>query len=68
MGYPEKAQTLRVSAEQLRQDVLWLVRSKVTILSDNEPALVHVVDRALKACCGSGVESALAEGYVPYGP
>ena len=35
--------------EQIRQDVLWLGHSQVTIRGDNEPALVQVIEAALAA-------------------
>ena len=44
--------------EQIRQDVLWLGHSQVTIRGDNEPALVQVIDAALAALKVSGVTSA----------
>ena len=33
--------------EQLRQDILWLGHSRVVIRSDNEPALLRVVEKTL---------------------
>ena len=56
------------AVEQLKQDALWLGHSKLTILGDNEPALVQAVDRTHAALRLSGVQSASAEGSVPYGP
>ena len=52
--------------EQIRQDVLWLGHSKVTIRSDSEPALVQVVNQVVAAFKMSGVETVTAEGSVPY--
>ena len=55
--------------EQLRQDVLWLGHSRVVIRSDNEPALLRVVEKTVAALRRSaGVESASSEGSVPYDP
>ena len=48
--------------EQLKQDVLWLGHAKVVIRSDNEPALVQVVQTTLAALKMSGVTSAVEEG------
>ena len=41
--------------EQIRQDVLWLGHSQVTIRGDNELAFVQVIDAALAALKVSGV-------------
>ena len=54
-------------AEQIKRDVLWLGHSKVVIRSDNEPALVQVVEQAIIALKASGVD-APREGSVPYDP
>ena len=54
--------------EQMRQNVIWLGHSKVTLRSDNEPALVQVINRATAALKAAGVESVLEEGSVPYDP
>ena len=54
-------------ADQIRKDVLWLGHSKVVIRSDNEPALVQVIERALIALKASGVD-APREGSVPHDP
>ena len=40
--------------ECVRQNVLWLGHYRVTIRSDNEPALLHVVSRAVAALKMSG--------------
>ena len=45
-----------------------LITQKKTIGGDNGPALVQVIDRALAALGLAGVESAVAEGSVPYVP
>ena len=54
--------------ECMRQSVLWLGHSRVTIRNNNEPALVQVVERAIAALKMSGVEPVVAEGSVPYDP
>ena len=53
--------------EKIRDDVLWLGHPKVMIRSDNEPALLHVVDTALAALKAKGVASN-SEGSVTYDP
>ena len=53
--------------EQTRDDILWLGHHQVMIRSDNEPALLQVVDRALIALKAKGVTSS-SEGSVPYDP
>ena len=54
--------------ECVRQNVLWLGHSRVTIRSDNEPALLQVVSRAVAALKMSGVDNVVDEGSVPYDP
>ena len=54
--------------EQLKQDVLWLGHARVVIKSDNEPALLQVVQATIAALKISGVQSATDEGSVPYDP
>ena len=54
--------------EQLKQDVLWLGHAKVVIRSDNEPALVQVVQTTIAALKMAGVTSVVEEGSVPYDP
>ena len=54
---------------ELKEDILWLGHSRVVIRSDNEPALVSVVDRVVKALkVSAGVDSVTSEGSVPYDP
>ena len=53
--------------EMIRDDVLWPGHPKVMIRSDNEPALLQVVDTALAALKMKGVTSS-SEGSMPYGP
>ena len=53
---------------QLKEDILWLGHSQV-LRSDNEPALLRVVEKVVKALKNSaGVQSAACEGSVPYDP
>ena len=54
--------------ECVRQNILWLGHSKVTIRSDNEPALLQVVTRSVAALKMSGVENVVDEGSVPSDP
>ena len=51
---------------QLTQDVLWSDHSRVVVRSDNEPALLQVVENTLAALKSAGLESAAGEGAVPY--
>ena len=53
--------------EQIRDDVLWLGHPHIMMWSDNEPALLQVVDRALIALKAKGVTSS-SEGSVPFDP
>ena len=53
--------------EQIREDILWLEHPQIMIRSDNEPALLQVVDRALMALKAKGGTSS-SEGSVPYDP
>ena len=53
--------------EKIRDDVPWLGHPKVIITSDNEPALLHVVNTALAALEAKGVASN-TEGSVPFDP
>ena len=50
--------------EMFRDDVLLLGHPKVIIRSDNEPALLHVVDAALASLKAKGVSSN-SECFVP---
>ena len=70
MLFPIKgADSESYAVAQLKQDALWLGHSKLTIRGDNELALVQIIiDRALAAVRFAGVESAVAEGSVPYDP
>ena len=53
--------------EMIRDDVLWLGHPKVMIRSDNETALLQVVETALAAFKAKGVASN-SEGSVQYDP
>ena len=53
--------------EQIRDDILWLGHHQVMIRSDNEPALLQVVDRAIVVLEAKGI-TASSEGSVPYNP
>ena len=53
--------------EQLLQDVLWRGHHRVMVRSDNEPALLQVVNRTMAALKIKGVD-ATSEGSVPYHP
>ena len=68
-GVPRKgADAEGYAVECMRRNILWLGHSRVTIRSDNEPALVQVVGRAVAALKLSGVEHVVEEGSVPYDP
>ena len=55
--------------EQMKKDILWLGHSKVIVRSDNEPAILRVVEKVTKAVRASGgVEAVSHEGSVPYDP
>ena len=54
--------------ECVRQNILWLGHSKVSIRSDNEPALLQVEVRAAAALKMSGVEHVVDDGFVPRDP
>ena len=57
------------AVEQLKKDILWLGHAKVVIRSDNEPAILRMVDKVTQALRASGgIESASSEGSVPYDP
>ena len=54
--------------EQPKQNILRPGHAKFVIKSDNEPALVQVVQATIAALKMSGVQSAMDEGSVPYDP
>ena len=55
--------------KMLRDDILWLGHSQVIVKSDNEPALLRVVEATVKVLKQSaGMEGAASEGSVPYDP
>ena len=53
--------------EQLMLDIIWLGHARVVIRSDNEPALLQVVEKVITALKAKGVHAA-SEGSVPYDP
>lgn len=53
--------------EQLTLDILWLGHARVMVRSDNEPALLQVVDRVMASVKMKGVD-ATNEGSVPFDP
>ena len=53
--------------EEIQHNILWLGHPQIMIRSDNEPALLQVVDKALMALKAKGVTSS-SEGSVPYDP
>ena len=66
-GVPRKgADAKGYAVECMRQNVLWPGHSRMTIRSGNEPALVHVVERAIAALKMSGDLHVVEEGSVPY--
>lgn len=55
--------------EELKKDIMWLGHSRVVIRSDNEHAILRVVEKTVKALRASGgIESASCEASVPYDP
>ena len=57
------------AVEQLKKDILWLGHSKVVIRSDNEPAILRVVEKVVQGLRATGgMDSAASEGSVPYDP
>ena len=55
--------------ERLRKDIAWLGHSKVMLRSDNEPAILKVMEKVAKAARASGgVDAVSCEGSVPYDP
>ena len=68
-GVPRKgADAEGCVVECMRQNVLWLAHSRVTIGNDNAPALAQVVERAIAAPKMSDVEQVVEEVSVPYDP
>ena len=58
----------RIAADMVSEDIVWLGHSRVLIRSDNEPALVALVNESLKNLRIGGLEQAAAEGSTPYDP
>ena len=58
----------RYAAERVRRDIMWLGYAKVILKADNEPALVQLVGDALRGLRVQHLDSAAAEGSVPYDP
>ena len=53
--------------EQLKQDVLWLGHHRIVMRSDNDPALLQVIERVMAVLKMAGVDPA-DEGSVPHDP
>ena len=58
----------RFVVECFATTVLWLGWSRVIVRSDNEPAIVKLVNETLKSLKVSGLDQASAEGSIPYDP
>ena len=58
----------RYIVDQFVNDVLWLGYARAVIKSDNEPAIVKVVEQTLMDLKVSGLDQAASEGSVPYDP
>ena len=54
--------------DRLKDDIVWLGHANVVIRSDNEPALVRVVEKVAKLLKQSEGVTASCEGSVPYDP
>ena len=54
--------------DQFVIDILWLGYARVIIKSDNEPAIVKVVEETLQSLKVNGLDQAAQEGSVPYDP
>ena len=54
--------------DKVSTDILWLGYARVIVRSDNEPAIVKVVEEVLKTLKITGLDQAAAEGSVPYDP
>ena len=67
---PSKGTTTtdKFAAERIVEDIVYLGHSRVILRSDNEPALVQLVGDALKGLRVQRLDSAVAEGSVPYDP
>ena len=66
---PSKAtSTDKSTAERIVEDIVYLGHTRVILRSDNEPALVALVGDALKGFRLQQLDSAAAEGSVPYDP
>ena len=66
---PSKANSVdRYAAERVVEDIVYLGHTRVVLRSDNEPALVQLVSDALKGLRVQQLDSAAAEGSVPYDP
>ena len=58
----------KFAAERIVDDIVYLGHTRVILRSDNEPALVALVGDALKGLRIQQLDSAAAEGSVPYDP
>ena len=58
----------KCAAERIVDDIVYLGHTRVILRSDNEPALLALVTDALKGLRIQSLDSAAAEGSVPYDP
>ena len=66
---PSKATSIdKFAAKRIVDDIVYLGHTRVILRSDNEPALVALVGDAFKGLRILLLDSAAAEGSVPYDP
>ena len=66
---PSKAtSTDKFAADRIVDDIVHFDQTRVILRSDNEPALLALVTDALKGLRIQSLDSAAAEGSVPYDP
>ena len=66
---PSKATSIdKFTAERIVDDIAYLGHTRVILRSESEPALVALVGDALKGLRIQQLDSAAAEGSVPYDP
>ena len=56
----------RYSVDMIVEDILWLGYSEMVLKTDNEPAIVKLLEQALAACKVAGVQQIVEEHPPPY--
>ncbi len=56
----------RYSVDKLADDIAWLGYSEITLKSDNEPAIVQLLEEVLEALKVSSIDKAMEEHPAPY--